>query len=200
MSLPGGELLAQARDGAEPARGALLEKYRNYLELLARVEIGRRLRNKVDTSDIVQETFLEAVRNFDRFRGSGEREFVAWLREILFARIAVIQRHYVGTQQRDVRREQHLGFDLGHSSRMFDAALLALSTPSQQLARREQGVLLAEALAQLPEDYREVVVLRQLEELPFSEVAQRMGRSVSSVKQLWARSLHRLRRLLRELT
>jgi RNA polymerase sigma-70 factor (ECF subfamily) len=66
------------------------------------------------------------------------------------------------------------------------------------VAQREQGVLLAEALARLPADYREVVVLRHLEELEFPEVARRMGRSVGSVKKLWVRALGSLRRLLRD--
>src|SRR5262245_37500856 len=99
-----GELLEQARQGAESARGSLLEAYRPYLELLARVEIGRRLQTKVDTSDVVQETFLEAHRNFRNFRGRGEPAFVAWLQSILAGRVSNLVRHYVQTQGRDVRR------------------------------------------------------------------------------------------------
>jgi len=194
MSLNPGHLLREAREGADEARGALLESYRVYLDLLARVEIGRRLRKKVDASDVVQETFLEAHRNFGTFRGSSEAEFVAWLRSILAARIANLVRHFVGTQARDVRREQRLEVDLDQSSRALDRGLVALeSTPSQQVVRREQGVLLASALARLPDEYREVVVLRHLEELPFPEVAARMGRTVDSVQKLWVRALARLR-------
>jgi RNA polymerase sigma-70 factor (ECF subfamily) len=194
MSLNPGHLLREAREGADEARGALLESYRVYLDLLARVEIGRRLRKKVDASDVVQETFLEAYRNFGTFRGSSEAEFVAWLRSILAARIANLVRHFVGTQARDVRREEGLEIDLDQSSRALDRGLVALqSTPSQQVVRREQGVLLAAALARLPDEYREVVVLRHLEELPFPEVAARMGRTVDSVQKLWVRALARLR-------
>src|SRR5262245_37586973 len=116
MSPETGNLLVEARQGTEAARGALLETYRTYLALLARVEIGRRLQGKIDTSDVVQETFLEAHRNFGKFRGSGQAEFVAWLRGILAARIANYVRHYVGTQGRDVRREQGLEIDLDQSS------------------------------------------------------------------------------------
>jgi RNA polymerase sigma-70 factor (ECF subfamily) len=195
-----GHLLRQAREGADEAKGALLESYRIYLELLARVEIGRRLRKKVDASDVVQETFLEAHRNFGTFRGSSEAEFVAWLRSILAARIANLVRHFVGTQARDVRREEGLEVDLDQSSRALDRGLVALeSTPSQQVVRREQGVLLAAALARLPEEYREVVVLRHLEELPFPEVAARMGRTVDSVQKLWVRALARLRQAAKDL-
>src|SRR5947209_16530969 len=168
MSHDRGHLLLQARQGADAARGALLEAYRAYLDLLARVEIGRRLQKKVDASDIVQETFLEAHRNFGKFRGSGEAEFVAWLRGILAARVANLVRHYIGTQGRDIRREQRLEIELDQSWRTLDRGLFALqSTPSQQATRREQGVLVADALARLPDDYREVIVLRHLEELTF---------------------------------
>lgn len=193
-------LLLLARQGDEAARGALLETYRHYLDLLARLEIGRRLQNKVDTADLVQETFLEGHRNFKLFRGSTEAEFVAWLRSILAAKIAYLVRHYLGTQGRDVRREQGLEINLDQTSQLLDRGLLAAdSTPSRQVARREQGVLLAEALARLPEDYREVVVLRHLEDLGFNEVAERMQRSVDSVQKLWVRALARLRTAMRNI-
>lgn len=192
-------LLQQARHGEVEARGALLESHRQYLELLARLEIGQRLQRKVDTSDVVQETFLEAHRNFGNFRGTDEAEFVAWLRAILAARIGHFVRHFTGTQRRDVRREQALDVDLDQSSRAIERGLMSLhSTPSQQVARREQGVLLARALAQLPDDYREVIVLRHLEELTFPEVAERMERSVDSVQKLWVRALARLRQIMKE--
>jgi len=201
MSSDPGNLLVKARLGGEAARGALLEAYRAYLDLLARVEIGRRLRTKLDASDVVQETFLEAHRNFANFRGSDEPEFVAWLRGILAARIANLVRHYMGTQARDVRREQGLEINLDQSSRALDRGLFSLQgTPSQQAARREQGVLLAQALARLPEEYREVVVLRHLEELSFPEVAERMERTVDSVQKLWVRALARLRQLVKDVS
>jgi RNA polymerase sigma-70 factor (ECF subfamily) len=192
-------LLQQARHGEVEARGALLEAHRQYLELLARLEIGQRLQRKVDTSDVVQETFLEAHRNFGNFRGTDEAEFVAWLRAILAARIGHFVRHFAGTQRRDVRREQALDVDLDQSSRAIERGLMSLSsTPSQQVARREQGVLLARALSQLPDEYREVIVLRHLEELTFPEVAERMERSVDSVQKLWVRALARLRQIMKE--
>src|SRR4051812_5331281 len=90
-------LLAQARSGTPEALGRLLERYRNYLSILARVQIGRRLQRKVDEADLVQETFLEAHRAFERFRGTSEGELVQWLRQILAARIVMLVRHYFGT-------------------------------------------------------------------------------------------------------
>jgi RNA polymerase sigma-70 factor (ECF subfamily) len=191
------DLLHRAQKGDEGARGALLETYRNYLELLARIEIGRRLQTKVDADDLVQETFLEAHRNFGLFRGREEPEFVAWLRAILATRLADLLRHFLGTQGRDIRRERDLQIDLDQSSRALDRGLIALhSTPSQQLARQELKVMFADTLAQLSEEYREVIVLRHFEELSFADVALRMNRSIDSVQKLWVRGLARLRQLV----
>jgi RNA polymerase sigma-70 factor (ECF subfamily) len=191
------QLLRLARAGNGPALGQLLELYRHYLALLARCHISRWLQGKVDASDRVQEAFLEAHRDFAQFRGSSERELVSWLRQILASNLANLAQRYWGSGCRDVRLERQLAAELDQSSRVLDLGLLApQSSPSEQAARREQAVLLADALEQLAEDYREVLVLRHLEELSFPEVARRMGRSVDSVKNLWARALARLRRSL----
>ena len=190
-------LLQEARAGDAATLGRLLELYRRYLALLARVQIGQRLQGKVDASDLVQETFLEAHRHFARFRGASEAEVVRWLRQILAAKLADLLRRYLGTQGRDVRLERDIEDAFDRSSVLLDRGLVApQSSPSQQAARREQAVLLADALGELPDDYREVLVLRHLEGLTFPEVARRMGRSLDSVEKLWMRALARLRQVL----
>jgi RNA polymerase sigma-70 factor (ECF subfamily) len=192
-------LLALARAGDTDALGPLLELHRGYLALLARLHIGRRLQGKVDAADLVQDTFLEAHRNFALFRGADASEFAGWLRQILAANLAMLLRRYLGTQRRDVRLERELTVVLDDSSRVLNRGLLApSSSPSSRAARREQGVLLAAALEQLPEAYREVIILRHLEGLGFPDVARRMSRSLDSVKNLWARALGQLRRSLGE--
>jgi RNA polymerase sigma-70 factor (ECF subfamily) len=191
------QLLPLARAGNATALGQLLERYRSYLALLARVQIGRRLRGKADPTDLVQETFLEAHRNWTQFRGSSEGELVNWLREVLASRLSELIRRYLGTQRRDVRLERALAVELDESSRVVDQGLIApQSSPSQRAARREQAVLLADALERLPGDYREVIILHHMEGLSLPEVARRLGRSVHSVEKLWARALARLRRVL----
>ena len=106
---------------------------------------------------------------------------------------------YLGTQRRDVRLERELADDLARSSHALAGGLAARqSSPSQRAAQREQAVRLADALQCLPEVYREVIILSHLEGLPFPEVARRMGRTLASVKHLWARALGRLRRSLGE--
>lgn len=201
MNSPGREevpaMLARARAGEPEVLGQLFERFRNYLSVLARVQIGRRLQRKVEESDLVQETFLEAHRAFPRFRGGSEGELAYWLRQILAARLAMLVRHYFGTQQRDVNLERELNDALDQSSEQLGQAFVASGTsPSQGAARREEAVQLADALSQLPPDYRQVITLRHLESLTFPEVSQRMGRSVDAVEKLWARALVQLRRLV----
>lgn len=190
-------LLRQAQAGDGAALGRLLELYRAYLTILARVQIGRRLQGKIDAADLVQEAFLGAYRDFDQFRGTALREFLGWLRQILASLLANLVRHYLGTQQRDVRLEQQLVHELDHSSASLDGGLMAnQSTPSEQVVRREQSTLLAAAIERLPDDWRQLVILRHLEGLTFPEVATRMGRTLDSVKKQWPRALLGLRQLL----
>ncbi len=191
-----GALLKLALAGDLTARGRLLELYRGYLNLLARLQLDQRLQSKLDPSDIIQEAFLQAHCAFDQFRGETEVELTAWLRQILASKLADQMRRY-GSLQRNVRLERELARDLDQSSSALNGELLAAqNSPSRLAERREQAVILAAALEQLPAAYREVIILHQLEDLPFPEVARRMDRSVDSVKNLWLRALPRLRRLL----
>jgi RNA polymerase sigma-70 factor (ECF subfamily) len=192
-------LLRRARAGDGRALGELLEHYQSYLTLLARLQIGRRLQGKMDPADLVQETFLEAHRHLDRFRGETEESFLAWLRRILATNLAHLVRRYQGTHSRDIRLERQLADELDRSSRALDGGLMAdQSSPSHQASRREQAVRLANALDALPEHYREVMILHHLEELSLPQVAVRMGRTVDSVEKLWTRGLVRLRAALAE--
>jgi RNA polymerase sigma-70 factor (ECF subfamily) len=94
------KLLGLARAGGAPALGRLLELYHRYLALLARLQIGRRLKGKVNAADLVQDTFLEAHRHFFEFRGVTEAELVCWLRQILAGVVANLLPRYLGTQRR----------------------------------------------------------------------------------------------------
>jgi RNA polymerase sigma-70 factor (ECF subfamily) len=191
------ELLFEARNGSVDHLGQLLSLYQHYLELLARIEIGRNLQAKLDASDLVQDTLLEAHRNFAKFQGTTETQFVCWLRQIMAANLANLLRRYLGTQGRDVRMERELAMRLDQSSRLLDRGLMDRgSSPSHQASRREQAVLLADALQKLSPDYREVIVLRHLESLTFPEISKRMDRSLDSVEKLWVRGLAQLRQVM----
>jgi RNA polymerase sigma-70 factor, ECF subfamily len=192
------ELLDQSRAGNGQALGRLLECYRNYLVLLARLQIGRRLQGKVDAADVVQDTFLTAHQDWVSFQGRTERELVAWLRQVLACKLGKLVRTFFGTRCRNILRERDLAEELDRSSRILDRGLFQKEdSPSQQVADREQGVLLADALSRLPADYREVLILRHLEGLSFPEIAERMERTLDSVKKLWLRGLNRLRLSMR---
>lgn len=197
LDQPDAKLLHAARTGDNGALGELLERHRHYLGLLARLQIGRYRQSKVDADDLVQETFLEAHRNFEQFRGGTNAEFTAWLRQILAAVLANQVRRYVGTKARNVRLERDIAAGLDESSHLLGNGVIdPHSSPSQKAANGEQAMRMADALARLPADYFEVIVLRQLQGLPFAQVAVQMGKSEDSVQKLWVRGLASLRALL----
>jgi RNA polymerase sigma-70 factor (ECF subfamily) len=174
-----------------------LQRYRDWLVLLARLHIDNRLRGKLDASDVAQLALMEAVRAWPGFRGESEAELLGWLHGILAHVLAHEVRRYAGTQQRDVGREVSLEQELAASSARMGEMLAAEQTsPSAAAARREESLVLADALARLPADYREVIVLRNLEGLSHEEVAKRLGRGVGAVRMLWVRALARLRQEL----
>src|SRR5262245_60978841 len=137
------------------AHGRLLEKFRDYLRLLARVQLDPRLRGKLDPSDVVQQTLLEAYQKRGQFQGATEAEWLAWLRAALAHNLADALRAF-GRARRDVARERPLAEAADDSSRRLEAWLAAeQSSPSQHAERHERAVALAAALAALPEDNRE---------------------------------------------
>jgi RNA polymerase sigma-70 factor (ECF subfamily) len=171
-----------------------LDQYRDWLRLLARLQIETRFQGKFDASDLVQQTLLEACRDLPKFRGGTQGELLAWLRGILAHVIAHQVRHYGGTLARNASREVSLDASLAATSCALANVLAAeQSSPSQQAAREEEGVRLARILESLPADYREVLILRNLEGLSHEAVAARMQRSPGAVRMLWLRALARLR-------
>ncbi len=195
------DLLMAARRGDVDGLGRLLEVYRHYLRILATTQIDRRLCARVSPSDIVQETLLEAHRDFVSFRGTTEREFIAWLRQILVNNLArTVERHLIAGK-RDVRREVSMDGTrtaLERSSARLRSLLIdSGQSPSAAAQRREHAVILADVLAELAEDYREVIVLRNLESLSFNDVAERLGRTSGATRMLWLRAIEQLRNKLK---
>jgi RNA polymerase sigma-70 factor (ECF subfamily) len=195
---PPDALLELARRGDQDALGELLEGYRRYVELMARIQLDRTIQRKIAPSDVAQETFSQAHRCFDQFRGTTEGELLQWLRRIVASQLATVARR-LHAQRRDVRLEEQLGEELDQSSDAVGVWLTANgSSPSQAAARREQAVVLANALAELRPDYREVIILRHLEGMEFSEIALRMGKTIASIKNIWARAIAALRKAIPE--
>jgi RNA polymerase sigma-70 factor (ECF subfamily) len=183
--------LDAARRGDPDALDALVRRYRPWLQVLAQGQLGRRLPGKCDASDVVQQVLLDACHGLTQFRGATEAELCAWLRQVLARALGHELRRFAGTQQRDVGREVSLERELADSSCRLGAMLAAPdSSPSQRAARHEEELHLA---ARLPDDYRTVIVLRDLEGMSHEEVARRMGRGAGAVRMLWVRALARLR-------
>ena len=193
-------LISRARLGSDAAFGSLFRVYQSYLHLLAEIQISERMQAKLDASDVVQEAFLRIQAGFGGFRGESEEELVVWLRQILARTLVDLVRRFEGTAKRSVALERTFRDDLDQSSNSVQQALPSpISSPSHRAARREEAVLVADALQRLPIHYREVIVLRSFQEKSFPEVAQQMQRSVTSVKKLWPRALVRLQEELKQI-
>lgn len=189
------DLLLQAKKGERQAIGQLLEHFRSYLKLIASHEIGSKLGAKLDASDVVQDTFLDAHRYFENFQGESVTQFTAWLRSVMAGVMANYLRRYLGTKARDIRLEKQLAADLDNSAAMLSELLVAsISSPSQNIMRDEQTVQLAKAMSNLSADYQSVLTLRHVEGLTFPQIATRLNRTVDSVEKLWLRAVVQLRK------
>ena len=185
-----------AHGGSQQALGWLLERYRHYLLRVARTKLHGRLQSKCSGADLVQETFLEAQRIFDRFQGASSRELLAWLQAILQNKLATFTRQYQQTGKRNIAREVSLDHERSTEDTTSPEPVAAGPTPSSQIVLTEQIDSLRDALERLPEHYRQVIHWRQWEELPFEEIARRLDRSVDAARMLWWRAIDRLHKEL----
>jgi len=173
------------------------QRYQSLLRVQARqLHLNGRLRRRFDSSDVVQETLKRACEERSGFIGTTEAEFIAWLQKILANRaIDLIRRE--GAAKRDVALEQSIQDGLRDSSERLKHLLVdSLPTPSKQAERRELLVHAAEAVEQLREDQREVVILRDLQDLAVAEIAARLGRTEKSVAGLLRRGRRKLAEIL----
>jgi RNA polymerase sigma-70 factor (ECF subfamily) len=194
--LTAADLIARARQGDTECRERLFTLCRSYLGFVARSQVETWLRRKVDASDLVQETMLEAYRDFDRFDGRTEQEWLAWLKQILRHNAADFVRRYQGTAKREAGKE--IPFRDPDDSRCRGAPEPAApqATPSQEFLQLDDELRVTAALAELPPDYQEVIVLRNLQRLPFNEVAERMNRTRPAAQMLWLRAIRKLQEVL----
>ncbi|TWT90123.1 ECF RNA polymerase sigma-E factor [Pseudobythopirellula maris] len=171
--------------------------YSQYLKLVVSSQLDDKLRKRVSASDVVQETFYEAHRDFAAFRGESPEELLGWMRRILVNNLLRAVEQNVYAAKRDVRREvslDHVRRGVERSTIRFSALAAGReASPSTDMQRQESEAALAASLAELPDDYQEVIRLRHLEGLPFAEVAERMDRTSGAVRMLWLRAIKQLR-------
>jgi RNA polymerase sigma-70 factor (ECF subfamily) len=196
MTEPGGDAaqwLAAARGGSREALGQVLETFRGYLLLVANRQLDPELRAKGGASDLVQDTFLEAQRDFGQFHGASVDELRAWLRRLLLNNVANFTRQYRERAKREVGREVPL--EAGGSSHERGAGLAADSlSPSGEALAQEQAQALARAMERLPPDYRRVLALRHDEMLTFAQIGEQMQRTANAARMLWLRAVERLQK------
>jgi RNA polymerase sigma-70 factor (ECF subfamily) len=201
------ELMAEARSGRTEALGELCNLYRNYLRMVVRSGMGPRLRERVELSDVVQETLVEVVRQFPSFTGQNEAALVGWLRRLVAQKLADLGRYHnrvkragdAGAVPLDAVWDAGLPAadpQGGDGGRLLDVLALSQTSPSEAASRRELIVLLADALTTLPEAEAEVLWLYHADGLSFEAIGEQLGIGRKAVRGIWARGLKGLRRRL----
>ncbi|WP_165226879.1 sigma-70 family RNA polymerase sigma factor [Aquisphaera insulae] len=201
------ELMSRARAGETEALGELCALYRNYLRMIVRTGLGPRLRERLELSDVVQETLIEVVRQFPQFTGQNEAALVGWLRRLVSQKLADLGRYHSRSKRTggtrtlaldaplDLEGPGHLSSE-GGGGRLLDMLALSQTSPSEVASRRELVVLLADAVGALPVDEADILWLYHAEGLSFEAIGDRVGLSRKSIRGIWARGLKRLKRTL----
>jgi RNA polymerase sigma-70 factor (ECF subfamily) len=187
--------LAAARAGSQEALGRALALCRGYLLLVAQRELGSDLQARGGASDLVQDTLMDAVRDFARFQGNTEDELLQWLRRLLLNNIIDFIRHH-RTAKRQADREAWLAGD--SSVRPVAEPAAALPSPSDEALAREQAEAVERALQQLPDNYRQVILWRYQEGRSFEEIGQALGLTANAARKLLLRAIRRVQQELGE--
>ena len=191
------ELLRRAGAGDRSAEGQLLDRHRGRLRQMVAVRIDPRLVARVDPSDVVQEALAEAARTLPRYLRDRPVPFYPWLRQIAWERLVHLHAQHVGAQKRSVTREYRGDFVPDQSAMQLVDRLVASGTsPSRRVAGEEMRQRVRRALQQLPPQYREVVILRHLEQLAFDEITGVLGISQAATRSRYRRAMERLHNLL----
>ncbi len=188
--------LEELRAGDARAFDRLFARHQSDLRTFVARRIDPRARARLDPSDVVQETQLEAYRRMDDYLRRRPMPFRVWLRRTAYERVLKLRRHHLGAARRSVDRE--LGLPDRSSLLLARPFLDSASSPSRQLARRDLVACVRKALARLPEVDREVLLMRNVDELPFREIACMLDVEAAAVRKRYGRALLRLRKLLLE--
>jgi RNA polymerase sigma-70 factor (ECF subfamily) len=174
----------------------MLDGCRQYLLMIANEVIGPELQAKLGASDLVQDTFVEAQRHLAAFRGSSNAELRAWLRKILECRLSNLRRAYLATGKRAIGREVAIETLLGASEERRDVLASRVPSASSHALRSELAQAMDDALARLPQHYREAVRYRHHDELPWDEIGARMRCSADAARMVWSRAIRQLKKEL----
>lgn len=188
--------IVSARTGSCSAIGQILDHYRDYLLAIANDELSSELAPKIAPSDLVQETFWQATRDFPKFSGTTEAELRAWLRRMLIHNARDARRAY-SRGLRDVSRETPFEDEDAGAGKGQEVLWPGLS-PGGELAKEELTAALEQAIAAMSDDHRRVVTLRGFDRLGFAEIGRQMGRSADSVRKIWVRAIEQLATKLAE--
>ena len=190
-------LEARLRDGDAAALGPYLSEVRPQLLAFVERQLGSQLRRKVEAEDILQETGIEAVRQYEKRPERDQKPF-SWLCQIAERKIIDAHRHHFAAQKRDAGRELALDQRAGQTGRgdFVNMLVMSITTPSQAFSRNAREARLAEAVGQLPEDHREAIRLRYVENLPTKQIAAELGKTDASVRIMLSRTVKRLQTLL----
>ena len=192
------QLLRRAKEGDQAAGEQLLDLHRESLRRMIAVRMDRRMSARVDPSDVVQDALAEASRRFEEYLRSDDQQFVPWLRRIAWEKLVQLHRYHIGAQRRTVEREVVPERQLGDRSaaRLSRYLVSNVLTPSAAVARKERRASVRAAIDQLDDAYREVMVLRHLEQLSFPEVAEALDISRIAAQSRYRRALEKLHHLL----
>lgn len=191
------ELLRRAHAGDTSAEGRLLRRHRDRLRRMVAVRIDPRLAARVDPSDVVQEALVEATRKLPNYLRDRPLPFYPWLRQIAWERLVHLHAQHVGTQKRSVTREDRGDFVPDQSAmQLVDRLVDGGTSPSGRMAREEIRARVRQAIRRLPPHYREVVILRHLEQLAFQEIAGILAIGQAATRSRYRRAMERLHNLL----
>jgi len=180
-------LVSRIREGDQSARSQLASQVQSYLSMMADKNLSNQVRSNLGPSDVVQMTLIKMVDGIENFRGTSTREFFGWLNEIVKNEARKASRDLT-RQKRDIRRQRSI-HDPEHESRAFGGLYDLNVTPQSKAIAEERIQMFHKALSRLSDDYATVIRLRNLEQLEFKAIAEKMCRTVNAVSKIWCRAI-----------
>lgn len=196
------ELIGLAAGGDPEALRTLFSRHRDRLKRMVHLRLSRRLAGRIDDSDVLQESYLEAARRLGEYQRNPSLPFFLWLRNMTAMKLAEVHRRHLGTQLRDAGREVTLhrgGLPMADSVSLAAQLLGTLTTPSQAAVRAETRLFVQEALNGMDPIDREVLALKHFEQLSTAEIAEVLGLSKAGAGSRYLRAIKRLREILSQI-